>query len=120
MKKNILIIANIMIIAFCIRDAIAQNLPQKKKNQDTYRLLNLFGNVFERVRASYVKEITDKELIESAIKGMLNSLDPHSSYLNSENFKDMRVQTRGKFGGLGIEVTLSLIHISEPTRRTPI
>ena len=73
---------------------------------DTYRELNLFGDVFERVRADYVEVPDDDELIESAINGMLAGLDPHSSYLSPKNFKDMQVQTRGKFGGLGIEVTM--------------
>ncbi len=75
-------------------------------SSETYRQLNLFGDVFERVRADYVEEVSDKELIESAINGMLTSLDPHSSYLNPERFEDMQVQTRGEFGGLGIEVTM--------------
>jgi carboxyl-terminal processing protease len=73
---------------------------------DTYRQLNLFGDVFERVRADYVETPDDGALIESAINGMLSSLDPHSSYLSPKNFKDMQVQTSGKFGGLGIEVTM--------------
>ncbi|HSG94275.1 MAG TPA: peptidase S41, partial [Afifellaceae bacterium] len=73
---------------------------------DTYRQLNLFGDVFERIRADYVEEPAEADLIESAINGMLSSLDPHSSYLNPKNFRDMQVQTRGEFGGLGIEVTM--------------
>src|SRR5262245_20952738 len=72
---------------------------------DTYRQLNLFGDVFERVRADYVERPEDSKLIESAINGMLAGLDPHSSYLDAKNFRDMQVQTRGEFGGLGIEVT---------------
>ena len=92
-----------------------------KQNIDTYRLLNLFGDVFERVRTSYVTEVSDEDLIEAAITGMLTSLDPHSSYLNAKNFKDMRVQTRGKFGGLGIEVTMEggLIKVVSPIDDTP-
>src|SRR5713226_1518496 len=73
---------------------------------DTYRELNLFGDVFERIRADYVENPDESQLIENAINGMLNSLDPHSSYLSPKNFKDMQVQTSGKFGGLGIEVTM--------------
>ena len=88
---------------------------------DTYRQLKLFGDVFERVRADYVEEVTDQELIEAAIRGMLTDLDPHSSYLNSESFKDMQVQTRGEFGGLGIEVTMEngLVKVVSPIDDTP-
>ena len=73
---------------------------------ETYRQLNLFGDVFERVRSEYVEPTTDEQLIETAINGMLTALDPHSSYLNRKSFQDMQVQTRGEFGGLGIEVTM--------------
>jgi carboxyl-terminal processing protease len=73
---------------------------------DTYRQLSIFGDIFERVRATYVKEPEDKELIRAAINGMLTSLDPHSSYLDPEESQDMKVQTSGEFGGLGIEVTM--------------
>ena len=69
---------------------------------DTYRQLNLFGDVFERVRADYVEKPDDQKLIETAINGMLAGLDPHSSYMDPKSFKDMRDQTIGKFGGLGI------------------
>ena len=73
---------------------------------DTYKQLNLFGDVFERVRADYVEKPDDSKLIEFAVNGMLNGLDPHSSYMDAKSFKDMQVQTRGEFGGLGIEVTM--------------
>src|SRR5215203_5958800 len=73
---------------------------------DTYRQLNLFGDVFERVRADYVEEPKENEMIEAAINGMLTSLDPHSSYMNAKDFKDMQATTSGKFGGLGIEVSM--------------
>ncbi len=88
---------------------------------DTYRQLNLFGEVFERVRADYVEEVTDGKLIEAAINGMLTSLDPHSSYLNPDNFKDMQVQTKGEFGGLGIEVTMEngFVKVVSPIDDTP-
>src|SRR2546429_2092738 len=76
---------------------------------DTYRQLSLFGDVFERVRAEYVKKPDDSKLIESAINGMLAGLDPHSSYMDSKSFRDMQVQTRGEFGGLGIEVTMEVL-----------
>ncbi|MEM7567324.1 MAG: S41 family peptidase [Pseudomonadota bacterium] len=88
---------------------------------DTYRQLNLFGDVFERIRADYVEEPADESLIENAINGMLASLDPHSSYLNPKNFRDMQVQTRGEFGGLGIEVTMEegLVKVVTPIDGTP-
>ncbi len=88
---------------------------------DTYRQLNLFGDVFERVRADYVEKPDDAKLIESAINGMLAGLDPHSSYMDPKSFRDMQVQTRGEFGGLGIEVTMEegLIKVVSPIDDTP-
>src|SRR5471032_2363450 len=88
---------------------------------DTYRQLNLFGDVFERVRADYVEKPDDSKLIESAINGMLAGLDPHSSYMDAKSFRDMQVQTRGEFGGLGIEVTMEegLIKVVAPIDETP-
>src|SRR6187401_2439187 len=88
---------------------------------DTYRQLNLFGDVFERVRADYVEKPDDSKLIESAINGMLSGLDPHSSYMEPKAFRDMQVQTRGEFGGLGIEVTMEdgLIKVVAPIDETP-
>src|SRR5512133_2233606 len=88
---------------------------------DTYRQLSLFGDVFERVRADYVEKPDDGKLIESAINGMLTGLDPHSSYMDSKSFRDMQVQTRGEFGGLGIEVTMEdgLIKVVAPIDDTP-
>ncbi|MFZ4762920.1 MAG: S41 family peptidase [Alphaproteobacteria bacterium] len=94
---------------------------EKAKNQDTYEYLNLFGDVFERVRSEYVEPVEDKKLIEAAINGMLTSLDPHSSYMDKESFSDMQVQTRGEFGGLGIEVTLQdgVVKVVSPIDDTP-
>ena len=88
---------------------------------ETYRQLAIFGDIFERVRAQYVTPPEEKELIESAINGMLTSLDPHSSYLNPDAAKDMRVQTRGEFGGLGIEVSMEneLVKVIAPIEGTP-
>ena len=88
---------------------------------DTYRQLNLFGDVFERVRSDYVEKPDDSKLVESAISGMLTGLDPHSSYMDAKSFKDMQVQTRGEFGGLGIEVTMEdgLIPVVSPIDDTP-
>src|SRR6266481_4788290 len=78
--------------------------PPASDASDTYQQLNLFGKVFEKVRSDYVEEVSDETLVEAAINGMLSSLDPHSSYLNAEDYKSLQVQTTGKFGGLGIEV----------------
>lgn len=88
---------------------------------ETYRLLNLFGDVFERVRAEYVEPVSDREVIENAINGMLQGLDPHSSYMNPRSFRDMQVQTRGEFGGLGIEVTQEngYVKVISPIDDTP-
>ena len=88
---------------------------------DTYRQLNLFGDVFERVRADYVEKPDDSKLIETAINGMLAGLDPHSSYMDPKSFRDMQVQTRGEFGGLGIEGTMEdgLIKVVSPIDDTP-
>jgi carboxyl-terminal processing protease len=88
---------------------------------DTYRQLNLFGDVFERVRADYVEKPDDAKLVESAINGMLNALDPHSSYMDPKSFRDMQIQTRGEFGGLGIEVTMEdgLVKVVSPIDDTP-
>ncbi len=90
-------------------------------SSETYRQLNLFGDVFAKVREDYVEEVDDAKLIEAAINGMLASLDPHSSYLNPKNYKGMKVQTRGKFGGLGIEVTMEngLVKVVAPIDDTP-
>jgi carboxyl-terminal processing protease len=88
---------------------------------DTYRSLNLFGDVFEKIRSDYVEKPDEQKLVEAAINGMLSSLDPHSSYMDSKNFRDMQVQTRGEFGGLGIEVTQEdgLIKVVAPIDDTP-
>lgn len=93
----------------------------RSKNELTYEMLNLFGDVFERVRENYVEEVKDDELIENAINGMLSALDPHSSYLNAKGFKEMQVQTKGEFGGLGIEVTMDsgLVKVVSPIDDTP-
>jgi len=79
------------------------------------------GVVFERVRADYVEKPDDGKLVESAINGMLNALDPHSSYMDPKSFKDMQIQTRGEFGGLGIEVTMEdgLVKVVTPIDDTP-
>src|SRR4051812_45000860 len=88
---------------------------------DTYRQLNLFGEVFERVRADYVEKPDDSKLVESAINGMLAGLDPHSSYLDPNSFREMQVEARGEFGGLGMEVTMEvgLLKVVAPIDDTP-
>lgn len=93
----------------------------EKDPQDVYRQLSLFGDVFERVRLQYVEELSDEEIVENAVQGMLSSLDPHSSYLDADDFKDMQVQTRGEFGGLGIEVTMEngFVKVVSPIDETP-
>ncbi|MDD3288537.1 MAG: S41 family peptidase [Alphaproteobacteria bacterium] len=91
------------------------------ESTDTFKQLTLFSDVLERTRSDYVDPVTDEKLIESAINGMLSSLDPHSGYLNKKSFQDMQTQTKGEFGGLGIEVTLenSLIKVVSPIDDTP-
>ena len=99
----------------------ASDTSKETNTTETYRLLNLFGDVFERVRSEYVEPVGDEELIEAAINGMLTSLDPHSNYLNPKNFRDMQAQTKGEFGGLGIEVTMEngWVKVVSPIDDTP-
>ena len=94
---------------------------ESKSVKSTYQNLDLFGDIFERIRSSYVEEVDEEKLIESAISGMLSSLDPHSSYMAPEDFSSMQVQTRGEFGGLGIEVTQEkgYIKVISPIDDTP-
>jgi carboxyl-terminal processing protease len=93
------------------------------EHQDAYHLLNLFGNVFEKVRADYVEPVKDQDLIENSLNGMLSGLDPHSSYMNAKQWGDMQIQTKGAFGGLGLEVTEDrdngLIKVISPIDDTP-
>ena len=108
--------AGLMISAANVRAATS-----KDDDANTYDLLNLFGEVMERAKLNYVEEVSDKKLIESAINGMLTSLDPHSSYLDADSFNYMSEQTKGKFGGLGIEVTMDngLVKVVSPIDDTP-
>ena len=101
--------------------SIYLSTPSFAAKTETYNQLNLFADVFERIRANYVKDVDDEELIEAAINGMLTSLDPHSTYLNSKKYENMRVQTSGEFGGLGIEVTMDkgVILVVAPMDDTP-
>ena len=99
----------------------SSDTPAKSSDSSTYELLNLFGEVFDRVRTDYVEPVADDKLIESALNGMLTSLDPHSNYMNEKSFADMRIQTKGEFGGLGIEVTMEngLVKVVSPIDDTP-
>ena len=119
-----LIVRSMVVVG--IAAIIGISLPQTQhakaqSNEDAYRQLSLFGDVFERVRSDYVEEKSDKEIIEAAINGMLTSLDPHSGYLPDDNFEKMQVQTKGRFGGLGIEVTMEngFVKVVSPIDDTP-
>ena len=116
-KINIFL-AFFLVFSICL---IQSNIARAENHQETYKQLNLFGDVFQRVQEQYVEEVTDKKLIESAISGMLQSLDPHSSYLSPESYKDMQVKTKGKFGGLGIEITMEdgVVKVVSPIDETP-
>src|SRR6266446_157290 len=119
MKRSGLFAAAVVAVAlFSLRQDLGGANPN---SAETYKQLNLFGEVFERVRAEYVDDVSDNSLVESAINGMLTSLDPHSNYLNTKNFNDMKVQTRGEFGGLGIEVSMEngLVKVVSPIDDTP-
>lgn len=112
-----------ILLCLTILTSLPTNIMAKdsSKSNNTYELLNLFGEVMERAKATYVEDVEDKKLIEAAINGMLVSLDPHSSYLDEKSFKYMNEQTKGKFGGLGIEVTMEegLVKVVSPIDDTP-
>ena len=119
MKRSGFLAASIAtLVLFSLRQDVG---AAASNSTETYKQLNLFGEVFERVRAEYVDDVSDDSLVESAINGMLTSLDPHSNYLNTKNFNDMKVQTRGEFGGLGIEVSMEngLVKVVSPIDDTP-
>ena len=101
--------------------SLARSQATSTANSEIYQQLDLFGEILERVRADYVESPDDSKLIESAINGMLMALDPHSAYLNPKHFRDMQVQTRGEFGGLGIEVTMEngVVKVVAPIDDTP-
>ncbi|ODT08747.1 MAG: peptidase S41 [Mesorhizobium sp. SCN 65-20] len=122
MRKLSLLLAGALMGASAM--SLVQGAPGSTANaagSETYRQLAIFGDIFERVRSQYVTPPDEKSLVENAINGMLTSLDPHSSYLNAEAAKDMRVQTKGEFGGLGIEVTMEneLVKVISPIDDTP-
>ena len=115
MKKKLLII---LFFGFFVNSF---NLTAVAKTKETYEYLDLFGQIFDRVREEYVDEVTDEELIEKAIDGMLTGLDPHSGYMNEEVWKEMQMDTSGKFGGLGIEITMEegFVKVISPIEDTP-
>ena len=115
MKKKLLI------ILFFVFFVNSFNLNAVAKTKETYEYLDLFGQIFDRVREEYVDEVTDEELIEKAIDGMLTGLDPHSGYMNEEVWKEMQMDTSGKFGGLGIEITMEegFVKVISPIEDTP-
>ena len=119
LKKSLLIYA--LMFSFLTTASVCAKDKEQESQESTYELLNIFGEVMERTKASYVEEQTDKQLIESALNGMLTALDPHSSYLNEEDFKYMNEQTSGKFGGLGIEITMEngVVKVISPIDDTP-
>ena len=115
MKK---IFLNFLILITC---AFTLTSHAASKNKETYEYLDLFGQVFDRVRTGYVEEVSDEELIEKAIDGMLTGLDPHSGYMNEEVWQEMQTDTKGKFGGLGIEITMEdgFVKVISPIEDTP-
>ena len=106
---------------FCIIIALSVTGSTASKNKETYEYLDLFGQIFDRVRSQYVDSVTDEELIEKAIDGMLTGLDPHSGYMDEEVWEEMQMDTQGKFGGLGIEITMEegFVKVISPIEDTP-
>ena len=106
---------------FCIIITLSVTGSTASKNKETYEYLDLFGQIFDRVRSQYVDNVTDEELIEKAIDGMLTGLDPHSGYMNEEVWEEMQMDTQGKFGGLGIEITMEegFVKVISPIEDTP-
>ena len=123
MKKFLMAAAAGIVTGVIVSTQVAAPLlaQEATKSTNVYEQLDLFGDIFERIREQYVEEVDEGELIEAAINGMLTSLDPHSSYLSPEDAADMRVQTRGEFGGLGIEVTQEegFVKVVSPIDGTP-
>ncbi len=120
-KKLIYVGGLFLLLLILLIPTFPNNQNVEAKNSETYRQLTLFGDVFQRVRESYVEETSEKDLVKSAINGMLTNLDPHSSFLDDEDFEDMQVQTKGAFGGLGIEVTMEdgFVKVVSPIDDTP-
>jgi len=110
-----------LILLFIVITLLSPNTYGSSSDEEKYKYLDLFGQVFDRVRSSYVEEVTDQELIEKAIDGMLSGLDPHSGFMNEEVFQEMQMDTEGKFGGLGIEITMEegFVKVIAPIEDTP-
>ncbi len=110
-----------VILLFTLITLLAPKTFGSSSDEEKYKYLDLFGQVFDRVRSSYVEEVTDQELIEKAIDGMLSGLDPHSGFMNEEVFQEMQMDTEGKFGGLGIEITMEegFVKVIAPIEDTP-
>ena len=110
-----------VILLFTLITLLAPKTYGSSSDEEKYKYLDLFGQVFDRVRSSYVEEVTDQELIEKAIDGMLSGLDPHSGFMNEEVFQEMQMDTEGKFGGLGIEITMEegFVKVIAPIEDTP-
>ena len=110
-----------VILLFTLITLLAPKTYGFSSDEEKYKYLDLFGQVFDRVRSSYVEEVTDQELIEKAIDGMLSGLDPHSGFMNEEVFQEMQMDTEGKFGGLGIEITMEegFVKVIAPIEDTP-
>ncbi len=123
MKKFVAAAAGGIVAGLLVTTQVAGPLlaEESERKSNVYEQLDLFGDIFERIRVQYVEEVDDADLIEAAINGMLTSLDPHSSYLSPDDADDMRVQTRGEFGGLGIEVTQEegFVKVVSPIDDTP-
>ncbi len=110
-----------IILLLTLITLLAPKTYGSSSDEEKYKYLDLFGQVFDRVRSSYVEEVTDQELIEKAIDGMLSGLDPHSGFMNEEVFQEMQMDTEGKFGGLGIEITMEegFVKVIAPIEDTP-
>ena len=121
MRKTFLALMTGVALGAMVPAIVTTTSAQDNDPKNTYEYLDLFGEIFERVRTSYVEDVDEQKLIEAAIDGMLASLDPHSGYLPPQNFEDMREQTRGEFGGLGIEVTMEngFVKVVAPIDDTP-
>ena len=121
MRKTVMALLAGVALGVMVPQIVATTTAQENTPRNTYEYLDLFGDIFERVRVAYVEEVDEQKLIEAAIDGMLASLDPHSAYLPPKNFQDMREQTKGEFGGLGIEVTMEngFVKVVAPIDDTP-
>ena len=117
-SKNVFLKVILLLNLFML---LAPKTYGSSSDEEKYKYLDLFGQVFDRVRSSYVEEVTDQELIEKAIDGMLSGLDPHSGFMNEEVFQEMQMDTEGKFGGLGIEITMEegFVKVIAPIEDTP-